>query len=82
MIEDGLYLNERGSKFWYKNGLQHREDGPAVIYCDGSKEWFYDSQIMDKPILIDISNQEEWWYEGEKLLITPKVIRELLEVVG
>ena len=26
---------------WYVNGKIHREDGPAIIYDDGSWSWFY-----------------------------------------
>jgi hypothetical protein len=33
--------NQRsGSKWWYINGKQHREDGPAVIFPDGSQLWY------------------------------------------
>lgn len=29
-----------GSKFWRLNGEYHREDGPAIEYCNGTKHWF------------------------------------------
>tara|TARA_R110000868_G_scaffold75946_3_gene218779 strand:+ start:5587 stop:5778 length:192 start_codon:yes stop_codon:yes gene_type:complete len=35
-----------GSKFWYLNGLLHREDGPAIEWFDGGKYWYY----HDNPI--------------------------------
>jgi len=28
-----------GSKEWFLNGQRHREDGPAVEYANGHKEW-------------------------------------------
>jgi len=34
----------RGSKHWYLNGKQHREDGPAVEYSDGDKSWWLDDK--------------------------------------
>lgn len=29
-----------GNKYWLKDGKSHREDGPAVEYNDGSKQWW------------------------------------------
>ena len=31
-----------GSRWWYKNGKLHREDGPADIWKDGYKQWWLD----------------------------------------
>jgi len=31
---------EFGAKRWYQNGLKHREDGPSVIYPNGTKYWY------------------------------------------
>jgi hypothetical protein len=25
---------------WFKNGLRHRDDGPAIEYVDGNKAWY------------------------------------------
>lgn len=36
--EVAKYLN--GSMFWYLNNIRHREDGPAILYPDGYKEWW------------------------------------------
>jgi len=33
---DNLEIDQYGTKFWYKNGKYHREDGPAVEYANGS----------------------------------------------
>lgn len=38
------YLDcEDGSRFWFRGGyhIKHREDGPAVEYSNGNKEWWY-----------------------------------------
>jgi hypothetical protein len=29
-----------GTKKWYLNGKRHREDGPAIEYVDGDKQWW------------------------------------------
>jgi hypothetical protein len=31
---------------WYLNGWRHREDGPAVEWADGSKEWWLSGQYV------------------------------------
>ena len=31
---------------WYLKGKLHREDGPAVEYNDGYKEWFIDGEQL------------------------------------
>lgn len=33
-----------GAQFWSKNYWRHREDGPAVIYADGTLEWRINGQ--------------------------------------
>ena len=36
-----------GSKFWYKKGKLHRDDGPAIIYnSSGTKDWYYEGVYM------------------------------------
>ena len=48
-MKDGKRHNEaapaiickNGTKIWYLNDLQHREDGPAVEYANGECSWFY-----------------------------------------
>lgn len=29
-----------GTRYWYKEGLFHRENGPGVEYKDGTKRWY------------------------------------------
>jgi hypothetical protein len=31
---------------WYRNGKVHREDGPAVVNSDGSKEWYQNGEFQ------------------------------------
>ena len=37
-----------GTKYWYKNGLVHREDGPALEYANGAKSWYYNDSRYSK----------------------------------
>lgn len=32
---------------WYNNGILHREDGPALIYRDGIKEWVINGSYLN-----------------------------------
>ena len=40
MIEYTVKVEYNGDTFWYINGKLHREDGPAVEWANGSKEWY------------------------------------------
>lgn len=32
-----LILNDNGNKFYYKDNLLHREDGPTIEYVNGDR---------------------------------------------
>ena len=53
----GIIEWEDGDTGWYKNGIRHREDGPARIF-NGYKSWWLDGKIIwssyDK---LDLTNQ-------------------------
>lgn len=36
------YIQEDGARFWHKHGLLHRDSGPAIIWKDGTEEWWSD----------------------------------------
>jgi hypothetical protein len=42
---DGVRRGVDGSKWWYKNSILHREDGPAIEWADGSKSWYIDGML-------------------------------------
>jgi len=33
-----------GTKCWYLNNKKHREDGPAIEYTSGIKDWFLNGE--------------------------------------
>lgn len=39
-------LNGNGTKYWYIDGKQHREDGPAVERANGDKEWYLNGKKL------------------------------------
>ena len=46
--------------YWYKNGLNHREDGPAYVEFNGYKSWWLDGKVI--------------WISNGKLDLTNKII--------
>ncbi len=42
-----------GTKFWFKDGKAHREDGPAIERSYGTKEWYLEGIEIDETIYIE-----------------------------
>lgn len=38
-MRNGKYQTEN-SEYWYKEDVLHREDGPALIFGDGTVDWY------------------------------------------
>ena len=61
-----------GDKYWYKDGLCHRDnDSPAIIYNDGSKFWYKDGQNHrdnGEPARIWGNGEQFWMIKNEELL--------------
>jgi hypothetical protein len=58
---------ENEGKRWYVNGELHREDGPAVIYSDGSQEWWVNGfrHRADGPAREYSTGRKEWYLNGK-----------------
>ena len=67
MKKNGLHVDANGTKRWYKNGLLHRDDGPAVIWSDGRQEWWKDGNWHrdDGPAVICTSGTHYWYKDGK-----------------
>lgn len=46
MIEYTVKVHTNGSKFWYLSNKLHREDGPAVEWASGFKEWYLNDEEL------------------------------------
>ena len=59
--------DEDGNVRYYKNGLLHREDGPAIEYVSGYKSWFFDGKLHreDGPAVTYISGSSFWYINGQ-----------------
>ena len=40
MRKNGLHIDTHGTKRWFKDGLMHRDDGPAAIHLGGTEFWY------------------------------------------
>jgi hypothetical protein len=55
-------------KACYENDLLHRLDGPAVVYADGTKEWwvFGVRHRLDGPAVEDPNGSSDYWVNGKQ----------------
>ena len=56
-------------KVWYnERGQFHREDGPAVEYPDGSKQWYLNGKRHreDGPAYEEANGTNEWWLNDKQ----------------
>ena len=61
-------IDSKTHKTYYKNNLLHRENGPAVEYSNGDKEWWVDGRLhrMDGPAL-DYNEKSRWFINGKPI---------------
>lgn len=61
-IKNGQYKYPNRVEF-YLNGEKHREEGPAVEWKDGGKEWWFEGKRHneDGPA-IEMNNGAKYWY--------------------
>ena len=55
---------------WYnKKGQLHREDGPAIIYSNGTKRWFINGlrHRDDGPAVETNDGYKEWYINNKQL---------------
>ena len=64
-----MIISTKGHKFWYKNDLLHREDGPALEFVDGTKSWYQNDKRhrTDGPAIEHVSGNKYWYINGKEL---------------
>lgn len=63
-------VNENGTIRWYNLDHElHREEGPAVEYVDGTKEWYRNGELhrKDGPAIERPDGSKEWYINGDEL---------------
>ena len=62
-------IDSDGTKRWYnEQGKRHREDGPAIVYPDGSKQWYLNGKRHreDGPAYEGFTGSKSWYLNGKK----------------
>ena len=62
----GPLVYSDGAEFWYKDGLRHRDDGPAITWTTGSQFWYQNDWLhrTDGPAAIYASGTRRWFRRG------------------
>jgi len=62
-------VDQSGTITYTKDGKLHREDGPAVIYYDGSQCWYKDGKCHRKngPAVIYSDGSLFWFKYGKEI---------------
>jgi len=65
-MKNGCFTNTNGSKYYYKNNLLHRKDGPAIEFANGSKEWYQNGLLHreDGPAVELVNGDKQWLQNG------------------
>ncbi len=63
-----VIVKDRDSIRYYKNGLLHREDGPAVEYANSTKYWHNNGKIHreDGPAIECVNGDKFWYKNGQR----------------
>ena len=65
-LKNGRY-GKTGTIRYFKDGLLHREDGPAVEWPNGDKEWFFEGKRHNEngPAVIAFNGDKFWFIHGK-----------------
>jgi hypothetical protein len=63
----GIVKDHNGAIFYYKDGYFHREDGPAIIYSEKHKTWYFEGLLhnLNGPAKIWPDGREEYFIHGK-----------------
>jgi hypothetical protein len=53
---------------WFKNGIRHRDDGPAYIH-NANMVWFSEGELhnFNGPAVLELGGPEQYWIHGSRL---------------
>jgi hypothetical protein len=66
-MRNGLIVDKYGTKRYYLNDFLHREDGPAIEWSNGDKEWRTYDQFhrKDGPAIEYSNGDKSYWVNGK-----------------
>ena len=64
------FINDEGTKMWYKGDKLHREDGPAKVYLNGYMYWYFEDELhnLNGPAIICPDGHIEWYVHGRRII--------------
>jgi hypothetical protein len=62
---------EGGTTYWYSDAkctIRHRDDGPAIIYANGSQSWYLNDKChrVDGPAIVCVDGYQAWYLDGKR----------------
>lgn len=56
-----------GTRYWHKNGVLHRDDGPAEELPDGIMRWYQNGYChrVDGPAITGPGGFKSWWQDDK-----------------
>jgi hypothetical protein len=69
VIGEWLPVNTNKCREWRKDGWRHRIHGPAVIWADGTQQYWDNGNLHrggDLPAIIHADGSQEWWKHGRR----------------
>ena len=69
-MNEYIKTTPQGTKLYYKDKektILHREDGPAVEYYDGDKDWYFNGKLhrIDGPAVEIVNGTSVWIINDE-----------------
>ncbi len=68
ILPDGSYIDNNGNIGYIKDGKWHREDGPAMVWADGSMWWYKNDELHreDGPAVEWANGDKAWYRDGKR----------------
>lgn len=70
------HINEYGDVFYTQTSdvgsEEHRENGPAVEWSNGDKEWWINGFLhrTSGPAIEYVDGYKEWWFDGKQIAVS------------
>jgi hypothetical protein len=66
-LKTNIYMDDN-KQTYYLDGELHREDGPAIEWASGTKEWWVNGELhRENGPAIEFANGSKQWYVGGEL---------------
>ena len=67
-VKNGLYVNDKGTRLWFKDNKLHRENGPAAEWPNGTRRWYKDGKLhRDCGPAVEYTDGNRHWYKNGEL---------------